>query len=130
MSLFDDFMPGLATTALELMGTPATITRVKREYDPISGNGSTIVEASAIGVMVTPPAPFNMNQVGDSVLNTDLQVFVGAESLLDADLDPTPDDSNGVQIMVSFRNKTYRAINVETIATGELDAMFGLQLRV
>lgn len=105
---------------IEKYGKTVTIQRATYTYDP-STLTNTPTPLTDVEIKVTPPENYSSTEVdGDLIQADDLRVWLPSK-----DLDWTP----APNMHVVMDGKTFRIVQVETIYTGELIALYGLQLR-
>lgn len=128
MGLLDEPLGELAQLLVELfVDTPAVLKRVEQSYEPGSGSNVTVV-TSTITTFISPPFPFDVRKVdGKNVLTQDLLCYVPAKPLQDAGFDPIP--TSKITVFVETRGRTYKAHRVEIFASGDTEALYGIQLR-
>jgi hypothetical protein len=109
---------GVADKLVEKFGTPATLIRETRTYDPVEGKNT--VSTTSYNLKVTPPIA-GIDTVGAYRGIYELTVSFAAVSI--------PIEPNATTDKMIFRGKTYSIVRVLPVISGDETAMYIVQLR-
>lgn len=119
MDLFDSFMPEVARTILQTLGSEATLTSVTNTYNSVTGTNTPTT--STYTCLASPPSAFKRNLIdGTTIQEGDLNSVVGGAGIT---VDPKATDT------LTIGARTFRVIGVQPIKTGQLTACYKLHLR-
>lgn len=120
MTAFDRRAGRTAERLIERFGAPATLRRVTRSYDPVTGEAGEITEDHA--VTVSPPETFREDLIdGTLVRRGDLKTHLAATTA------PVVPEATGDRLILSAT--TYEVLAVEPVMSGAVVAYYTLHLR-
>lgn len=127
MGLFDDIARDLVPVVIELFVTvPSRIVREEAFHSP--STEEITIDRKTAEILISTPQNFKFNQIdGTRVQAGDLSVYVPAQALTDAGIDPMPTDDVSLSIFVL--EKKYRVVTTEPLFSGDGLFMYGMQLR-
>jgi|GEM_PF-1549567 len=113
----DGPLPALALQLIRQFGEPATLTYVTRgSYDPATGTATKTSSAVEVSALVEH---YRTHELGGTIQAGDLKVIVPAKDLTK----PETDDR------FTIGSRTYQVVNVKPVYSGELVAIYQLQVR-
>jgi hypothetical protein len=118
---------GVADKLVEKFGTPATLIRETRTYDPVEGKNT--VSTTSYNLKVTPPIA-GIDTVGayrkDVAQSTTVGIYELTVSFAAVSI---PIEPNATTDKMIFRGKTYSIVRVLPVISGDETAMYIVQLR-
>ncbi len=121
MTRLDDRLVPKVKDLIDRLGKSATVTTEDdKTYD--SGTGKTANTGTTIHtIKISPPAPYNKNYDGASIVKVgDQRTFVAAK-----DLTFTPEPG----LLLKVDSDEWRMVSINTLRSGELIAAYEIQLR-
>lgn len=130
MTQFDDLFAasgGVADNLVAKFGTPATLVRETRTYDPTEGKNT--VSTTTYSLKVTPPIA-GIDTVGAFRKDVMIGTTVGIDELTVAFAAVTlAVEPNATTDKMIFRGRTYSIVRVLPVISGDDTAMWIVQLR-
>lgn len=128
MGSFDSFFRELGPAILSLfVDKKSLIRKVRDDYVPEEGVEArrVLVEAT---ILVSPPVPFKVERVdGDSILATDLVVYIPAKNLDDAGF--VLEDETDINYHLVVDGEEHTVHNFTVFFSGDEKGLYELQLR-
>jgi len=117
--LLDGVMLPLAENLIESFGGAITYTQTSETFSATTGK-TTVMETNH-SVIMTPPAPYNVNRIDGSVVQVgDLEAMLKAQNL---GFVPAAGDK------VTFNGTDWQVVGVKPLFSGALAAAYTIQLR-
>ena len=115
----DAVMVPLAKNLISDFGATVTYTQTTETFDP--GTGKTSVTEVASSVIITPPEPYKTGRINETTIQTgDMMSSIAAAGI---SFVPVIGDK------VLFAGAEWQLVGIDPVYSGELPAMYNLQLR-